>query len=462
MRGRKLIIISLAANAILAVCWFLSARQASIRIASVESFLGGTNAPGDKTRVIVRRQFFSWSELESDDYNIYIKNLRDIQCPEQTIRDIIIADVNALYARRRALEVVTPEQQWWRIEPDTNVLLAAGIKLRELDAERRDLLTTLLGPGWEGGDLVSLPRPSRTPIPLDGPVLGTLSDEVKRSVETLSADTEDKIQDYISAQAKANLAVSPVEIEKLRQHGRQEIAKLLSPEQMEEFLLRYSPNAQALRTDLAQLEHFGASSNEIRAMFRALDPINSQIALLDETTAQGASTRDLLLAQAEGALKLALGPKRYEEYRRLHDEAYRNAMTKATEDGSPQKAGALYEIGQATAQEVERIRQDSALTDQQRAIAIKEAELKQLKAESQALGHELPPEPPKPPKPVPAKTHVVANGEGLNRLAQLYGVQPNELRAANPNVNFDKLKPGDKVSVPLHLLYPIPPPSADN
>ena len=44
---------------------------------------------------------FRWSMLESSDYRQYIANLRSIACPEQTIRDIITADVAALYARKR-------------------------------------------------------------------------------------------------------------------------------------------------------------------------------------------------------------------------------------------------------------------------------------------------------------------------------------------------------------------------
>ena len=60
-----------------------------------------------KTNLVVRRQLFSWQEIESADYPTYVANLRQIGCPEQTIRDIIIADVNALYSRRRATELVT-------------------------------------------------------------------------------------------------------------------------------------------------------------------------------------------------------------------------------------------------------------------------------------------------------------------------------------------------------------------
>src|SRR5437868_1476460 len=50
------------------------------------------------TRVVVRKQFFAWQELESPDYLTYVGNLRSIGCPEPTIHDIIVADVNLLYA----------------------------------------------------------------------------------------------------------------------------------------------------------------------------------------------------------------------------------------------------------------------------------------------------------------------------------------------------------------------------
>src|SRR5690349_901682 len=38
----------------------------------------------------------TWDQLESEDYRTYITRLRTINCPEQTIRDIIIADLDKL------------------------------------------------------------------------------------------------------------------------------------------------------------------------------------------------------------------------------------------------------------------------------------------------------------------------------------------------------------------------------
>src|SRR5262245_61407831 len=44
---------------------------------------------------------FDWRLVESEDYKKYIANLRSIGCPEETIRDIIIADVNKLFESRK-------------------------------------------------------------------------------------------------------------------------------------------------------------------------------------------------------------------------------------------------------------------------------------------------------------------------------------------------------------------------
>jgi LysM repeat protein len=457
MRWRLLLVLSLAGNLILAAGWLWFAPRDKSQRARSAALHVPTNGVQVKTAVVVRRQFFSWNEVESDDYPTFIKNLREIGCPEQTIRDIIIADVNALFARRRALEILTPGQQWWRAEPDPVVAQAAAAKDRTLDAERRTLLTTLLGPQWESGDLVSLPRPSRLPIPLDGPLLGALPNDVKQSVEQISMDAADRIEKYLSDGKREGIPPSAAELARLHQQTRKQLAAVLTPAQLEEFLLRYSDTARSLRSDFTQLKYFNATPDEFRAVFRILDPLNDQLAQIDDSTPQGAQERDALTAQGENALKDAIGEKRYEQYRLLHDERYREAYAEAQKAGSPETADALYEIKLAAAEEIARIKEKPGLTDEQRAIELKQAELEQLRANAQALGQDDPTAPVKPPpKPPPAKTHVVAGGEGLDRLARIYGVQPADLRAANPNVNFDKLKAGDKVSVPYSLLYPQP------
>src|ERR1051326_8463047 len=110
MAWRGLAFVSLGANIILAAIWLAATSPRSADSPSTAAGLAQASAASSRTNVLLRRQFFSWREVESPDYPTYITNLRNIGCPEQTIRDIIIADINSLYARRRAVELVTPDQ----------------------------------------------------------------------------------------------------------------------------------------------------------------------------------------------------------------------------------------------------------------------------------------------------------------------------------------------------------------
>src|SRR5688572_1482744 len=91
----------------------------------------------------------NWRALESTNYVLYIENLRNFGCPEETIRDIIITDVAKLYARRRG-ELRTqlhPYRFWQTADPLTGVPSASPelqLQLRGLDKEQRQLIRDLL------------------------------------------------------------------------------------------------------------------------------------------------------------------------------------------------------------------------------------------------------------------------------------------------------------------------------
>jgi LysM repeat protein len=446
MRWRVLLFLSLLANVALAVGLFVSARRAPApaNTASLEE----TN-PVVKTNVVVRRQFLSWAHVESTDYPTYIANLRSIGCPEQTIRDIIIADVNTLYARRRATEILTPQQEWWRSEPDPEVVKLASNKLVALDTERRGLLAKLLGDTWEGGDLASLPRPTRQGIALDGPILGTLPAEAKQSVESISAQAQDRMQAYLNDMRAAGRNPDPAELARLRQDTRTELAAVLSPAQLEEYLLRYSQTANDLRANLGRLKYFNASPDEFRSIFRATDSIDQQLEMLGSandpiTVAQ----RNSLQQQRDGAIRLALGTDRFQQYQKLQDPLYQQALATAIQAGDPNSADAIYGINLAAQNDQSNLQSNTNLTDSQRAIALKQLDLDQLKAAAAAAGQAPLPEPTPPPQPPPTQPHIMGKTESAAGLSKLYGVSMNALQAVNPNVDVNNLKPGDVLRIP--------------
>jgi LysM repeat protein len=461
MRWRVVVWVSLGVNILLAAAWLFFPRSPAARARSGEGETGITNR--SKPVVLVRRQFFSWQEVESSDYPTYIANLREVGCPEQTIRDIIIADVNALFSRRQANELVTPAQQWWRSSPDTNVLMAAIQKARSLEDERRALLTRLLGTNWESGDLASLPRPSRRPVALDGPVLGALSAETKQALQEISGKSEDRLQAYLAAQRAQGKPADLAELAKLRQQTRDELARVLAPAQLEEFLLRYSQYANDLRAEFGRLKYFNPTPDEFRNIFRATDNLDQQIELLgDATDPNSVTLRQALETERENALQTMLGPKRYAEYRLLQDPLYRDAVATAQQNGTPDAVQVLYQINLAAAAEQNSILGDTNLTAEQRKISLTSLELEQLKANAIASGKDLPPEPPPTPAPTapPRRTYTLQPGDSPAVIGIIYGVPEAAIRAANPGVNFSQLRPGDTITIPRNALAPPTTPMA--
>jgi len=153
MRGSTIIYrLSIALNVLLlaaAAIWMLRRPGSDSRTLVTNGALPSSSSPPTSPAVAVTtpslapgRTNFHWSQVESTDYLIYIRNLRAIGCPEETVRDIIVADVNKLFAPRyAALAGTAPETAWWghfnRKRPVRAELLA---QLRALDGERRALL----------------------------------------------------------------------------------------------------------------------------------------------------------------------------------------------------------------------------------------------------------------------------------------------------------------------------------
>jgi hypothetical protein len=102
----------------------------------------------------------SWSQVESSDYRTYIANLRRIGCPEQTIRDIITADLDGLYSpKREALQ-----RKLAATDSIAGLTGRRGIEIA-LDLLRDDeaaTLAALLGAERSSGQSASEPAPVTT------------------------------------------------------------------------------------------------------------------------------------------------------------------------------------------------------------------------------------------------------------------------------------------------------------
>lgn len=384
MRSRVTLLLSLGLNIALVFMLLHAAKLVDLTrpYAAVRAQGVALSTRVGKTNVVIRRLNFTWNDIESTDFPTYIANLRAIQCPETTIRDIIVAEVNQVYEQKRATEIVTTDQQWWRSEPDMDFLEASLNKQEALDQERKALLTQLLGPGWEVGPvLVKVEDGPR----LDGPVLGNLSPETKASLRKIEAQSVERQKAYTDSLGP-DKAANPAELARLRLETRAQLAAILTPEQLEEYLLRYSYNAVAMRSEL---NGFGATADEFRAIFRARDTLDQQIQGIAAGDPGAAKMKAELERAKEEAVRQALGPDRYPLYRMTQDPLFRQAQKDAEQGGAPpEKVLPIYAINRATQQEANRITIDPTLTPEQRAAALEAARAQQKAAIEKLLGPE--------------------------------------------------------------------------
>src|SRR5258707_820185 len=120
MRFRNLLIVSLLVNlCLLALVVF---RLTESRIKDAPAFRQEPRkfAPANPAIPLPKTQH-DWAAIKSPDWKQYARNLRDAGCPEETMRDILFAEINKSYAARwRSLNGddgknywVSKRDGWW-------------------------------------------------------------------------------------------------------------------------------------------------------------------------------------------------------------------------------------------------------------------------------------------------------------------------------------------------------------
>src|SRR5262245_27937117 len=118
---------------------------------SLPAAVGGENAPVGReagTRAISpSRRTPLWASLRSRDLRTFAANLRAAGCPEDTVRDIILAEVNRLFApRERPLRLRRRHQLPWEKPSLHPLAIEENLrKLRKLVREKQELLSQALG-----------------------------------------------------------------------------------------------------------------------------------------------------------------------------------------------------------------------------------------------------------------------------------------------------------------------------
>jgi hypothetical protein len=312
---------------------------------------------------------FGWQDVTNDGYLDYVASLRSVGCPEKQVRNIVVSDVNELFDKRRLDHAIKTDPQWWKPETFMGVLPMQNFGNANFDEQRREVLTKILGEGWD--DSIKLPSLSGSAVILTGPVLGALPADTWSGVQEICARSIDRHQAHLATRINEGGAtgMDNIEMAKMRDMTRQDLAKILTTEQLEEFLLRYSHNSSKLRQDMRGLD---LTPDEFRKIFRAIDPLEHQTQLdYGGPEALSQKQREQLDAQRDRAIREALTPARYTQYLLTKDPLYKQAQITAMQYGMNGKAvQPLYEMQKNIDAKRLQISQNLALTPEQRAQAL--------------------------------------------------------------------------------------------
>jgi hypothetical protein len=316
---------------------------------------------------------FQWSQLIAPEYVVYIARLRLFGTPEPQVRDIIYGLVEAVYRPKRG--ALRPPKKpddgkfWERRNflggPDTQMTKVQREQMRALQKEESDLLKSLFGEDFyqqrikdDGGEDWTAKLYSFIPKELREQV-----QEIDSRMNEEKQDIYAKNEGFVDQYAQADL-------HKIEKKYHDELAKILTPEQLLEWDLRHSDTANQLKNDLSA---FDPNEDEFRTLFQykqAQEDLNPQS---DPDSDAPALTSDQIKANADkqkaldDELAQTVGTNRVAEYKLEQDYSYRSLIDSGVPKESVFK---LDEMKQQAQDAANKIRNDKSLSDDDRSAAL--------------------------------------------------------------------------------------------
>lgn len=329
---------------------------------------------------------FSWRLIESTDFKQYIANLRAVACPEQTIQDIIIAEVNKLYAAKEAGLRLRPEhlKPWEIFAVSDSESMARERKLRQLLREKRDLFKELLGVDVP----VEMPAGGRREQARYEEAFAKLPEGKRDIVRSLQEQYWDKSQE-LEARTMGFWEQQDVEERKrLRAELRNSLANALTPDELLDYDIASSSNAARYRSELSAVN---ISDQEFRELFKARQTVDELVnfsADMDNSEANRKRSSDAQRALQE-TMKSILGEQRFADYQRSRDGQFRNLARLAQETGLPNETAVkAWEAQRFAREELSRVRANPNFTPEERDHLMRQMQAELDATMGQLLGKE--------------------------------------------------------------------------
>ena len=330
---------------------------------------------------------FHWRALESEDYTVYAANLRAVGCPERTLRDILLPDIEKLYDERAKKLEESPEDTFWETADQRDARQRQrAAKLRALELEKRALIQRLLGAEMSFKALKELRWD------------GDASDSYELILgftDTAKTDQLLMVFQLRNADAEAHLAVTEgilldediTQLHALRDRLENDLARLLAPHEMEELRLRvvvlegqnHLSRRSGVNVSGAELREIARLRADTRDVFAKMMLIDDEL-YSEELRAKGD-------AAFQELLRRYVGPERFADVERGKDGLFRE-LFQSTEKLGVAKAALVqaYEARRAAESQAQQIRADQKLSAEERLLLLAALRAQTTQALARSLG----------------------------------------------------------------------------
>lgn len=330
---------------------------------------------------------FHWRALESEDYTVYAANLRAVGCPERTLRDILLPDIEKLYDERAKKLEESPEDTFWETADQRDARQRQrAAKLRALELEKRALIQRLLGAEMSYDVLKELRSDGFATVILDL-ILGF--------TDTAKTDQLLMVFQLRKADAEAHLAVTEgilldediTQLHALRDRLENDLARVLAPHEMEELRLRvvvlegqnHLSRRNGVNVSGAELREIARLRADTRDVFAKMMNIDDEL-YSEELRAKGD-------AAFQELLRRYVGPERFADVERGKDGLFRE-LFQSTEKLGVAKAALVqaYEARRAAESQAQQIRADQKLSAEERLLLLAALRAQTTQALARSLG----------------------------------------------------------------------------
>ena len=332
---------------------------------------------------------FQWAQLESEDYKTYVARLRAIGCPEQTVRDIIIADLDKLFApelraaagRRKDLKYWNPEEEEMLNDIDPREL---SRQERELDRRKREIIQELVD-----ADLVRERSKASGQEDYYERRLKFLPETLQTKVRELLEkfdQAEQELRDKETGEAGGLSAADRAQLRLIHQQRMTEVESVLSPQQKHLYELWLSPVANQVRHATYGMD---ATEEEFSTVYSARKAFDDAWGLRDPELLDpvGRQQMEQDRADMEARIQAGLGEQRYAELKRGEDDDFHLLRGLVTRFKLPkEKAAEVYGYKTVTLSYQEQLRADASLTPQQKQEAMAAITAETRKTVREVLG----------------------------------------------------------------------------